>query len=327
MTSYPKVVSTFYFTPPLQEKLREAAETDVLCLDKDNEAFLPTLRQAEILCAGTVPTNWRELAPHLRWLQAPSAGVDQLHTSTILDAESGVIVTTASGIHVTTISEYVFGSMLMFNRSWPAMVEYQFRHEWAHDTHTYHLRERELAGRTLGIVGLGNIGRRIAQVARAFGMQVLATRRSAQGNEQVPGVDRVYPMQQLHEMLHLCDYVVLAMPLSADTEKMIGAPELRAMRPDAYLVNIARGRVVDEAALIQALREGWIAGAGLDVTAQEPLPPESPLYDLPNVILTPHVSGASEHYEARLADLFADNLRRYRTGQPLLNRYDPDRGY
>jgi len=120
---------------------------------------------------------------------------------------------------------------------------------------------------------------------------------------------------------------VLAMPLTAETEKMIGAPELKAMRPDAYLVNIARGRVIDEPALIRALREGWIAGAGLDVTLEEPLPPDSPLFSMPNVILTPHISGVSDNYDQRLTVLFAENLRRYRAGEPLLNRYDATRGY
>jgi phosphoglycerate dehydrogenase-like enzyme len=128
-------------------------------------------------------------------------------------------------------------------------------------------------------------------------------------------------------MLRLCDYVVLSVPLTRETEKMIGEAELRVMRPNAYLVNIARGRVVDEQALIRALKEGWIAGAGLDVTEEEPLPADSPLYSMPNVILTPHISGASVHYDARLAALFAENLRRYRAGEPLLNVYDAARGY
>lgn len=181
---------------------------------------------------------------------------------------------------------------------------------------------------TLGIVGLGNIGRRIAQLGRAFGMRVLGARRSVQGQGyQDPDVDQWFLPEQLHELLSLSDYVVLSVPLTRETEKLIGEAELRMMRRNAYLVNIARGRVIDEQALVRALREGWIAGAGLDVTEEEPLPSESPLYSMPNVILTPHISGISVHYETRLAALFADNLRRYRAGQPLQNRYDPSRGY
>ena len=217
--------------------------------------------------------------------------------------------------------------MLMFNRSWPEMVHLQDRHLWPRSVVWHQLGERELAGQTLGIVGLGSIGRRIAHLGRAFDMHVLATRREVQQGDQEPDVDQLYPQQRLQEMLSLCDYVVLAVPLTSETEKMIGEAELRAMRPNAYLVNIARGRVIDEKALIQALQEKWIGGAGLDVVEEEPLAATSPLYSLPNVIITPHIGGESIHYEKRLTALFADNLRRYRAGEPLRNRYDPERGY
>jgi phosphoglycerate dehydrogenase-like enzyme len=208
------------------------------------------------------------------------------------------------------------------------MVRLQDEHVWARSATWYHLGGRELAGQTLGIIGLGNIGRRIAQLGRAFGMRVLGTRRSIHySGDQEPDVDQSFPPEQLHELLRLSDYVVISVPLTRETVKLIGETELRIMRPNTYLVNIARGQVIDEQALIRALREGWIAGAGLDVTEEEPLPSESPLYSLPNVILTPHISGNSVHYDARLAALFADNLKRYRSGQQLKNRYEPSRGY
>jgi len=326
MSDHPRVVSTFGFAPASEAKIREAANAEITYI-KNSDDLLPALREAEVFCGANIPENWREVAPHLRWVQFPGAGIDSLRHHPILQADSGVLVTTASGVHVTNISEYVFCSMMMFNRSWPEMVRYQDRHVWAHTGTGYALRERELHGTTLGIVGLGSIGRYIAQMARAFRMKVLATRFSARANEQDPDVDQLYPFDKLDEMLSQCDYVVIATPLTDRTEKMIGEAELRAMKSDAYLVNIGRGGVIDEEVLIRALREGWIAGAGLDVTGQEPLPPESPLYDLPNVILTPHISGATEFYEARLADIFADNLRRYRAGQPLRNLYDARRGY
>jgi len=158
-------------------------------------------------------------------------------------------------------------------------------------------------------------------------MHVLATRFSTRANEHDPDVEQLYPIEQLRNMLTHCDYVVIAAPLTDKTEKLIGETELHAMKSNAYLVNIGRGGVIDEEVLIRALRENWIAGAGLDVTVEEPLPPTNPLYDLPNVILTPHISGATEFYESRLADIFADNLRRYRADQPLRNLYDPKRGY
>jgi phosphoglycerate dehydrogenase-like enzyme len=320
-----KVVSTFPFTPESQRMLKEAAATELIVVTTSDE-LSAYLADAEILCSYTIPVNWRALASRLRWLQFPGAGVDSLAPTGLLDVDSGVIVTTAAGIHATSISEYVFGSLLIFNWNWPQMVRLQDRHIWARSASWYHLGGRELMGQTLGIVGLGNIGRRIAQLGRAFGMPVLGVRRSAQGYQD-PDVDQCFPPEQLHQLLRLSDYVVLSVPLTRETERLIGEAELQMMRRNAYLLNIARGRVIDEQALVRALREGWIAGAGLDVTEEEPLPPESPLYSMPNVVLTPHISGNSVHYDTRLAALFADNLRRYRTGQPLQNRYDPSRGY
>lgn len=322
-----KVISTYRFTPESLHMLQEAASTEIICVT-DQEDLYTHLPEAEILCSFAVPENWRQLAPNLRWLQYPGAGVDSLRASGLLDPQSGVTVTTATGIHATTISEYVFGSMLMFNWNWPQMVRLQDGHVWAKSAGWYSLGGRELAGQTLGIVGMGSIGRRIAQLGRAFGMRVVGSRRSfAEGNATDPDLDQSYPPDRLYEMLSTCDYIVLAVPLTSETEHMIGEAELRAMKPTTYLVNIARGHVIDEAALIKALREGWIAGAGLDVTETEPLPSHSPLYGMPNVILTPHIAGVSVHYEQRLAQLFADNLQRYRAGQPLLNRFEPARGY
>jgi len=328
MTDGLKVVSTFQFSPTSQQILREAAgeEAEVLCITRTEE-FLNRLQEAEIVCSYWMPNNWRTLAPHLRWLQCSGAGVDGLLPTGVLDPQSGVTVTTATGIHSTTISEYVFGSMLLFNRNWPEMVRLQDRHLWPRSAGWYNLGGRELVDQTLAIIGLGNIGRRIAQLGHAFGMKVIATRRSIGDAEQDPDVDQLYPMHRLHDLLRLGDYIVLAVPLTAETEKLIGEAELRVMQPHTYLVNVARGRVIDEAALIRALQEHWIAGAGLDVTEQEPLPADSSLYSMPNVIVTPHISGLSVQYDQRLTTLFADNLRRYRAGQPLHNQYDPHRGY
>lgn len=322
-----RVVSTYRFTPTSQQLLQEASGSEVVCVTSQEE-LITQLPETEVLCSFSVPNNWRELAPNLRWLQYPGAGVDGLRDSGLLDPESSVVVTTATGIHAITISEYVFGSMLMFNWNWPQMVRLQDSHLWARSTGWYGLGGRELAGQTLGIVGMGKIGRRIAQLGRAFGMRVLGIRRSFAGEKvSDPDLDQAYPPERLHELLGQSDYVVLAVPLTAETEHLIGEAELKAMKPNTYLVNIARGRVIDEQALIQALRDGWIGGAGLDVAEVEPLPSNSPLYGMPNVILTPHIAGVSVHYERRLAELFAENLRRYRASEPLLNRYDPARGY
>jgi len=326
MTDSPKVISTFQFSLPAQEVLREAGASSMLCITNTDE-FLAHLQDAEVLCSYWIPSNWRTLAHNLRWLQYAGAGVDGLQSTGILNADSGVLVTTAVGINATTIGEYVFGSMLMFNRTWPEMVRLQARHVWPRSANWYKLGGRELGEQTLGIVGLGRIGRCVAQLGRAFGMRVLATRRTVHTDQHDPDVDQLYPLAELHAMLQQSDYVIIAVPLTAQTENLIGEPELRVMRPHTYLVNVARGRVLDEKGLIRALKEGWIAGAGLDVTQEEPLPADSPLYSMPNVILTPHISGESVHYEKRLTALFADNLRRYCTGEELLNCYDSERGY
>jgi phosphoglycerate dehydrogenase-like enzyme len=196
----------------------------------------------------------------------------------------------------------------------------------------------ELRGSTLGIVGYGSIGREVGRLGRAFGMRVLALRRSAGRTEQGYAVaqtgdpageapERFYPPDALHEMLAQCDYVVIALALTPETMHFFGEAELRAIKPTAYLVNIARGAIVDEAALVRALREGWIAGAGLDVFEQEPLPADSPLWEMDNVLISPHVAGFTPHYDERAVALFAQNLGRYLDGEPLLNLVDKARGY
>lgn len=321
-----KIVTEVDFEAASLQKLREAAQADIEVIT-DRQTFLQAYHDADIVCGFNIPNDVRKIATHLRWFQSTSAGLDRLQSTGLLDPDSKILVTRASGVHITQISEYVFGSMLVFNRSWPEMFKLQQQHLWPRHSSPPHLAQRELSGHTLGIVGLGNIGRGIAHLGRAFGMKVIASRFSAQPGATDPDVDALYTMEQLHELLSQSDYVVLAVPLTAKTEKLISTAELQVMPHHAYLVNIARGRVIDEAALIHALREGEIAGAGLDVAVEEPLPPESPLYDAPNLILTPHVSGASDYYNMRVADLFAENLQRYRAGQPLRNQYDPAKGY
>lgn len=326
MSDTPKIVTEIEFDAASLQKLREAAQADIEVF-ADRQEFWNALHDAEIACGFNLPDNVFKAAPRLRWLQYIGAGIDKLRSTGLLDPGSRILVTRASGVHITQISEYIFGSMLLFNRSWPEMLKLQQRHIWPRHSSEYHLAQRELAGRTLGIVGLGSIGRGIAHLGRAFGMKVIASRFSTRPGASDPDVDALYTMDQLHMLLGQSDYVVLAVPLTERTEKLIGEAELHAMPRQAYLVNIARGGVIDEAALLRALQEGWIAGAGLDVAVEEPLPAESPLFDVPNLILTPHISGASDYYNVRLADLFAENLYRYRAGQPLRNQYDPEKGY
>jgi phosphoglycerate dehydrogenase-like enzyme len=251
--------------------------------------------------------------------------------------ESEVTITTVSGIHATPIAEYVFASLLAHRWRVALWTHCQREGKWPSGRWQLFARP-ELRDSTLGIVGYGSIGREVGRLGQAFGMRVLALRRTDERAksgyaEQDTGDPtgnipaRFYPPGALHQMLSECDYVVIAVPLTAETTHLIGEAELQAMKPTAYLVNIARGAIVDEAALVQALREGWIAGAGLDVFEQEPLPADSPLWDLENVLISPHVAGFTPHYDQRAAALFADNLGHYLSGKPLLNRVNKAQGY
>jgi phosphoglycerate dehydrogenase-like enzyme len=193
--------------------------------------------------------------------------------------------------------------------------------QWKHFTPT------GLRSKTLGIVGLGNIGREVARLAKAFGMRVVATRRSAKQVAQARYVDVLLPREQLPQLLSDSDFVVISLPLTPETNEFIGEEELRTMKSTAYLINIARGNIVDEKALIRALDEKWIAGAGLDVFAREPLPTDSKLWGFANVILSPHVAGDMEDYKERATKLFCENLRRYMSGKKLLNVVSKRKGY
>jgi phosphoglycerate dehydrogenase-like enzyme len=273
-----------------------------------------------ILCNPVVPGDILDRAPRLRWMQLTSAGVDRLLDAPVVRSGQ-VTVTTATGIHAVPISEFVIGAVLAFAKGFPRAARSQIEHKW-----NPYLPE-EVEGKTLGVLGMGAIGSRVVALARALGMRVLAMRRSVAARRKGETGVEFLPPAELPYLLGESDYVVLAVPLTPETRGLIGEKELRAMRPSAVLVNIARGAVLDEDALVRALKEGWIAGAALDVFRQEPLPPESPLWDLPNVLLTPHVSGGTPRYMERAAGLFSQNLRRYLSGEPLRNVVHPERGY
>ena len=280
------------------------------------------LSEAEVILSNPMaPNDVLDRAPKLRWLQLTSAGVDRLLDAPIVHAP-GVEVTTASGIHAVPISEFVLGAMLAFAKGFPGALRAHAEGNWSP-----YLPE-ELAEKTVGILGFGAIGSRVAALAHAFGMEVLAIRRSVGSRHRGNGhVSEFLPPSELTYLLGESDYVVVAVPLTQESRHMIGETELRSMKPTAVIVNIARGAVIDEPALVRALKEGWIAGAALDVFEQEPLPADSELWKLPNVLLTPHVSGGTPRYMERAIDLFCDNLHRYLEGRPLLNVVDSQRGY
>jgi len=278
-----------------------------------------------------------EQTPRLRWVQTYFAGVDGW-LERAGDRPKDIIVTTSSGVHGPNMAEYALMMMLAWAHELPQLLEYQRHGEWPAQRRKL-LVPGELRGATLGVAGYGSIGREAARQACALGMRVLACKRDPNRREDtgwiLPGTgdpqgelpERYFPIEQLHEMLAECDYVLLTLALTPATRHIVNAATLRSMKPSAVLVNVARGGLVDEPALIQALRSGAIRGAGLDVFEQEPLPADSPLWSLPNVLLTPHISGITPAYHERLMMLFSENLRRYLAGQPLLNRVDPETGY
>jgi D-2-hydroxyacid dehydrogenase (NADP+) len=277
------------------------------------------LSGAQIIYGFRLPDNFIVRAPKLKWFQTMSAGVDRF-----LDEEfrrSSVIMTSVKGIHATPIGEFVLGLMLMLAKKAPLAFQQKQQKQWQPFLAT------TLRSKTVGIVGLGHIGREVARLAKAFGMKVVATRRSAGKSQRARYADRLLPPNRLPELLAESDYVVLTLPLTSETRGIIGDKELRSMKPTAYLINIARGNLIDEAALVRALEEKRIAGAGLDVFATEPLPKDSPLWDFSEVIISPHIAGGMEDYVARATAVFCENLRRYLSGRKLINIVDKKKGY
>ena len=263
-------------------------------------------------------------ARQLKWIHSTAAGVSQLMYREL--RASGLAVTNARGVHSTSMAEHILGTLVALARDFPAAVRYQFERRWAQqEIWDSPARPRELAGQMLLIVGFGAIGRELSRRVKPLGMKVWAVTRSGQADPQL--AERVLPAARLEEALPDADFVVLAAPETPETHHLIGARQLQAMKPTAFLINVARGSLVDEAALVAALERRAIAGAALDVTEQEPLPPESRLWSLENVFITPHISAASELLWTRQTKLLLENLERWLGGRELLNQVDLKRGY
>ncbi|XID93975.1 D-2-hydroxyacid dehydrogenase [Paenibacillaceae bacterium WGS1546] len=278
------------------------------------------LPDAEIVCGWKPEVAERCLVEgaRLRWLQAWGAGVDKLPLDRL--DRAGVTVTTASGVHPNPVSETAFAMMLAFSRGLHTAVRNQVRGAWLSAGSL-----SEIHGKTLGIVGVGTIGLEAARLGKAFGMKVIGIRRSG---EPAEFVDRMSDMSGLTGLLRESDYVVAVMPLTGETRHMFGRDQFAAMKRSAYFINVSRGGTTDTEALVAALRAGEIAGAGLDVFEQEPLPADHPLWAMDNVIVTPHNGGVTDRYEERATDIFLANLNAYLQGRPLpLNRVDPVRQY
>jgi phosphoglycerate dehydrogenase-like enzyme len=276
-------------------------------------------------------------AAKLRWIQFHFAGIDHAVDAPILKKED-LVATTLSGGSASQMADYALMMLLALGHRLPELINSQKRTEWPKDRWE-RFSPQELRQSSIGIVGYGSIGRQIARLLAPFGAQVLATKRDAmhpedngyipdgQGDPQGDFVRRLYPPQALQSMIKVCDFVVVTIPLTDETRGMIDAEAFEAFKPTAFLVDISRGGVVNHEALIEALKEKKLAGAALDVFPEEPLAPESPLWKMPNVLITPHIAGNTVFYDERAVELFAENLDRYLSGLPLYNRYRPEVGY
>jgi len=286
--------------------------TDAVVTADTPAASLEAAADADGVIGWRVPDEWLTAGDGLRWVQALSAGVDFLPVDRF-EAE-GVALTNAAGVHAEPIAEQTLAYMLNFERELVEIRRHQDRGVWERP------RGGELRGKTLGIIGVGAIGSRVAELGTALGMETLGTKRDT--SETPDGVDELLPADEYHEVLGRSDYVVLACPLTDETEGMIGRPEFRLLSEDAVVINVARGEVVDQDALVRALQYRTIRGAALDVFEEEPLPAESPLWDLSNVIVTPHMAGTSPHQAERIADIVATNYRALADGDldSMVNR-------
>lgn len=314
-----RIVLCYPIEPRHLEQIRAAAPGHEI-VDAGQERIAAELPNADIFCGhAKVPVPWKEVVKQerLKWIQSSAAGLDHCLTPEVIDSE--IIVTSASGLFADQVAEQTLALLLGCLRGLPTFFRQQQTKEFIRRP------TLDLHGKTVGIVGLGGNGRRIAEVLAPFRVRILAT--DYFPIDKPPQVEQLWPADQLHRLLAESDIVILCVPLNAQTTGMIGEREFAALKRGAVLINVARGQVVQEAALVAALEAGQLAGAGLDVTEVEPLPESSRLWTLPNVIITPHVGAQSARRADDTTDLVCENLRRYWSGQPLLNLVDKQLGF
>ncbi len=314
-----KLIVPDFLLPHLEEGIRALLpQAEIVTLTWEGELSASPEGAEVLILPWRVPEAVRKrllALPSLRWMHSVSVGVEHaIHL-----APPSLVLTNARGVFDRPIAEMILTYILMALKRMPTFLRQQEARMWK----PHRLREAE--GLIVGLVGLGHIGQRVAQMAEAIGMRVIAVRRHPRGNEA--HVERCLPPEKLEELCAASDFVVVTVPHTQETRHLIGEPQLRAMQSTAWLINVARGAVVDEEALIRALREGWIGGAALDVFAEEPLPADSPLWGMENVIITPHNSWSTPRLAEREALIFLENLRRYVEGEPLLNVVDRSLGY
>ncbi len=271
------------------------------------------LAQSEVIFGRmALPENLIQRAPRLKWVHLQGAGIDAYKSTGIFD--SNLIISNGRGTMAIPIAEHVLAFIFALAKNFHRLLSNKQSKRWDR------FIGMDIEQKTVGIIGLGAVGSQVARLAKGVGMRVLATKRTVgEGDKEMFDVDELLTPDGLHHVLSLSDFVVISAPLTSETTGIIGKEELRRMKPSAYLINIGRGRIVDEAALIEALKEGWISGAGLDVFNTEPLPPESELWQLPNVIISCHMAAFTEKGIEQNVNLFCENLRRYVAGEQLLN--------
>jgi len=332
------VLITLAFPEPLLERLRAVSpqlRIHVHPAQKPEELPTELLPDIEVLYTHRALPD-PSAVPSLRWIQFHFAGIDHVEQHPLL--ASNLQITTLSGAAMPQMAEFALMAILSLGHRLPGIMADRLKKRWTEDRFE-RFRPLELHGSTVGLVGYGSVAREVARLCRAFGARILATKRDLMqlddlghvpetlGDPHAEIPDRIYPPQALASMASECDFLVVCVPLTAETRGLVGRKVFAAMKPTAFLVDISRGGVVDHGALVEALTEKRFAGAALDVYPVEPLPENSPLWEMPNLILSPHLAGASGEYFQRAADLFSENLRRYLTGQPLLNLYHPKLGY
>lgn len=303
--------------------LDELRRTAVIAIGDTSEASENLAQRAEVILnwmsSGSLLQQIWPMATRVEWVQIRSAGLDGILFPALVD--SPVTLTNARGAFSEILAEFTIGAVLFFAKDFRRLVTSQIAGKWDPFDVT------EIRGQTLGLVGYGDIGRAVARYARAFGMNVVALRRRPELTGDDRHVSQVFPPEGKHEMLRQSDYVVVAAPLTPESRDLIAAPEFEAMKPSAVLINIGRGPVVDESALVDALRARRIQGAALDVFETEPLPPGHPFYSLDNVLLSPHTADQTSDWKERSMRLLLENFHRYRSGEPLLNVVNKKLGY
>ncbi|NAO99815.1 D-2-hydroxyacid dehydrogenase [Halomonas sp. MG34] len=303
------------------DEIKEVAPDWEIVSGKDTDELQEDLKDAEVILhwKKAIEQTVLEQNNDLKWVQTWSAGVNNLPLEQL--SERNVSITSANGVHAYPISETVFALMLGLTRKIHTYVRQQQQKQWEHADLKLEIHEK-----TIGVLGVGAIGLETAKIAKAFGMKVLGVRHSGKSTDYV---DEMYTPDQLSDVLPQCDVVVITLPLTDETTNLFGKEQFEQMKNSSILINIGRGPIVKEDELVEALQSGKIAGAGLDVFATEPLPEDSPLWDMENVIVTPHTAGSTEHYTERVVrDVFIPNLKNYLEGEkPSKNLVDYDKGY